>query len=56
LPDPSTVRRWAQRRLISVWCWIKIGVKGRHFLQTPTIAAWDLGAFCRILPIEARSP
>jgi len=56
LSDPSTVRRWAQRRLITVWCWIKIGTKNLHFLQTPTIAAWDLGAFGRILPIEARSP
>src|SRR5215472_8548387 len=56
LPDPSTVRRWAQRRLISLWCWIKAGVKNQHFLRTPTIRAWDLGAFCRILPIEARSP
>ena len=49
MPDPSTVRRWAQRRLLSVWCWIKIGVKDPHFLQTPTIAAWDLSALCRIL-------
>ena len=56
LPDPSTVRRWAQRRLISLWCWIKAGVKNQHFLRTPTILAWDLGALCRILPIEARSP
>jgi hypothetical protein len=56
LPDPSTVRRWVQRRLISVWCWIKLGVQDRHFLQTPTIAAWDLAALGRILPIEARSP
>jgi hypothetical protein len=56
LPDPSTVRRWAQRRLISVWCWIKTGTLGQHFLQTPTILAWDLSALCRILPIEARSP
>jgi Domain of unknown function (DUF6431) len=56
LPDPSTVRRWAQRRLLSLWCWIKIGVKDPHFLQTPTIAARDLSALCRILPIEARSP
>ena len=56
LPDPSTVRRWAQRRLVSLWCWIKAGVKNQHFLQTPTILAWDLGALCRILPIEARSP
>jgi hypothetical protein len=56
LPDPSTVRRWAQRRLISLWGWIKVGVKDQHFLRTPTILAWDLGALCRILPIEARSP
>jgi hypothetical protein len=56
LPDPSTVRRWVQRRLISLWCWIKTGVKDGSFLQTPTIAAWDLIALCRILPIEARSP
>ena len=31
-------------------------VKAEHFLRTPTILAWDLGALCRILPIEARSP
>jgi hypothetical protein len=56
LPDPSTVRRWAQRRLLSQWCWIKVGAHGGDFLRTPTILAWDLGALCRILPIEARSP
>ena len=56
LPDPSTVRRWAQRRLISVWCWVRAGTQGVRFLRTPTILAWDLGALCRILPIEARSP
>jgi hypothetical protein len=56
LPDPSSVRRWAQRRLVSVWCWIKIGVNNPHFLRAPTILAWDLSAVCRILPIEARSP
>jgi Domain of unknown function (DUF6431) len=56
LPDPSTVRRWVQRRLISLWCWIKAGVQHQRFLQSPTIVAWDLGALSRILPIEARSP
>ena len=56
LPDPSTVRRWVQRRLFSLWGWIKIGVQVRHFLRTPTIAAWDLVALCRTLPIEASSP
>jgi hypothetical protein len=56
LPDSSTVRRWAQRRLISLCSWIKAGVKDQHFLWTPTILAWDLGAFRRILPLEAKSP
>jgi hypothetical protein len=56
LPDASTVRRWTLRRLVSLWCWIRAGVKDQHFLRTPTILAWDLGALYRILPIEARSP
>jgi len=55
-PDPSTLRRWAWRRLLSVCCWVTAGVIGKHLFQTPTIVAWDLGAVCRILPIEARSP
>ncbi len=42
LPDSSTVRRWAQRRLLSVWCWVKAGAIGAHFLRAPTILAWDL--------------
>jgi hypothetical protein len=56
LPDPSSVRRWAQRRLLSVWCWLTTRAIGAHFLEVPTILAWDLGAVCRILPIEASSP
>jgi hypothetical protein len=56
LPDPSTLRRWAQRRLLSVYCWVKAGTIGVHPLLPPTIVAWDLGTLCRILPIEARSP
>jgi hypothetical protein len=56
LSDPSTVRRWAQRRLISLCYWLKAGIKDRHFLRAPTILAWDLGALSRILPFEARSP
>ena len=55
-PDPSTVRRWVQRRLLSVWCWARVGAPGARFLQTPTILAWDLACLCRILPLEARSP
>ena len=55
-PDASTVRRWAQRRLMSLWCWLGAGITGRHFFRTPTIVTWDLGAFSRVLPFEARSP
>jgi len=55
-PDPSTLRRWAQRRLLSVCCWGKTGAIAAYFLRAPTIVAWDLSALCRILPIEARSP
>jgi Domain of unknown function (DUF6431) len=55
-PDPSTLRRWAQRRLLSVCCWVQAGAIGEHLLRAPTILAWDLNAVCRILPIEARSP
>ena len=56
LPDSATVRRWAQRRLSSLWCWFKAGAHGDRFLWAPTILAWDLSAVCRILPIEASSP
>ena len=56
LPDPATLRRWAQRRLLSVCCWVQAGAIGAHFLRAPTIVAWDLGALGRILTIEARSP
>jgi len=55
-PDPSTLRRWAQRRLISLWCWIQAGAVGQGFLQIPTIVTWDFSVFCRILPLEAKSP
>jgi hypothetical protein len=55
-PDPSTLRRWAHRRLLSVWCWVSAGAMGVRFLRAPTIVAWDLSAVCRILLIEARSP
>jgi len=56
LPDPSTVRRWAQRRLVSLCCWVKVAVLGACFLWAPTILAWDWFAVGRMLPFEARSP
>jgi len=55
-PDASTVRRWAHRRLLSLWCWLWAGITGRQFLRAPTIVTWDLAAIRRILPFEARSP
>jgi hypothetical protein len=55
-PDPSTIRRWALRRLLSVACWLMGGVMSDAFWSSPTILAWDLAALCRILPLGARSP
>jgi hypothetical protein len=55
-PDPSTLRRWAHRRRLSVCCWVMAGVVRQQFFGAPTIVAWDLIALCRILPIEVRSP
>ena len=54
-PDPSTLRRWAHRRLISVCCWVKAGAIGRQFLRAHHRCLGS-HAVCRILPIEARSP
>jgi len=55
-PDPSTLRRWAFRRLLSVAVWLTVGMIVEPFLRSPTILAWDLAELRRILPIEARSP
>jgi len=59
LPDPHTLRRWAWRRLVSLWhgarLWIG-GLAAWRFLQAPTILAWDWVAAARILPLEAISP
>ena len=48
-PDPSTLRRWVHRRLLSVWCWARAAAPGEQFLQSPTILAWDLACLCHIL-------
>jgi hypothetical protein len=59
LPDPSTLRRWASRRLISLWCVAKAwiwGLRAWRFLQAPTILAWDWAAAGRILLLEVNSP
>ena len=54
--DPCTLRRWAHRRLLSVWCWLKVGSIAARVLKAPTIIAWDLIAACRILRSEVSSP
>jgi Domain of unknown function (DUF6431) len=59
LPDPSTLRRWAGRRLISVCSSLCSGLwkaLGWGFLNAPTILAWDFLAACRILRLEASTP
>ncbi|HMF92297.1 MAG TPA: DUF6431 domain-containing protein [Candidatus Angelobacter sp.] len=59
LPDPSTLRRWAWRRMISLWSAAKACLSGLsigQFWQAPTIFAWDWPAASRILLLEANSP
>lgn len=59
LPDPSTLRRWAWRRLISLWygakAWMR-GLMAGNFLRAPTILAWDWAAASRILLVKANFP
>jgi len=58
MPDPSTLRRWARRRLVSLWYGAKAWLRGFAWkiLQAPTILAWDWAAAGRILLLEANSP
>ena len=59
LPDPSTLRRWAWRRVVSLWCEVKACFWSRSawkILRAPTILAWDWLAVSRILLLEAISP
>jgi len=58
LPDPATLRRWAQRTLVSLfcrwtrfWCW-----QPDTLLLAPTILAWDWPSAGRTLHLEANSP
>ena len=48
--DPSTVRRWLQRRIESLWL-CAIG----RWLRPPTLFAWDWKAARRILIPETNS-
>ena len=59
LPDPSTLRRWAWRRMISLWSEAKACLSGLSvgkFLRAPTILTWDWPAASRILLLETNSP
>lgn len=59
LPDPSTLRRWAVHRVVSLWFWIHSRfwqVLGWKFFSVPTILAWDVLAVGRILRLEAKGP
>jgi hypothetical protein len=59
LPDSSTLRRWAVRRLTSLWSSLYEGLwrsLGWGFFNAPTILAWDFPAACRILRLEASTP
>jgi len=56
LPDPSTLRRWVQGRVFSLWSWARIAAAAEYLFSAPTILAWDLSAFCRMLRLEAKGP
>jgi hypothetical protein len=57
LPDPATLRRWAWRRLLSLYGSLKaLGFRWPSFLSAPTILAWDWPAAGRTLHLEANSP
>jgi len=59
LPDASTLRRWAFRKLVSLWFWIKTGlgaILSPTLFTASTILAWDFAAAGHILRLEANSP
>jgi hypothetical protein len=48
-PDAATLRRWFQRRLQSLYCWLRWAQQCHFDFQPPTILAWDWTAALRIL-------
>jgi hypothetical protein len=59
MPDPSTLRRWALRKLLSLHCGIQTPwwwLAWRNFWRAPTIFAWDWAAMGRNLRLEVTSP
>ncbi|MGI8741945.1 MAG: DUF6431 domain-containing protein [Bryobacteraceae bacterium] len=53
IPDGSTLRRWFERRLESLLCWLYLARQAPIF-RAPTILAWDWRAALRILIPEPR--
>jgi len=54
-PDAATLRRWFQRRVSSLDCWLRLLGSLRMWLAPPTILAWDWQWAIRIL-IPETSP
>ena len=52
-PDATTLRRWFERRLSSLCCWVRSCRKMRLFFRPPTILAWDWRVAARILIPES---
>src|SRR5215831_17187487 len=60
LLDPATLRRWAWRRLLTLFGSLKTlgfcSPRWPSFLSAPSILAWDWSAVGRTLHLEANSP
>ncbi len=52
-PDAATLRRWFERRVDSLRCWLRLLRPLRMWLTPPTIVAWDWPAALRILIPES---
>jgi hypothetical protein len=52
--DPSTIRRWACRRIESLW--VCAAARWTALLCAPTLFAWDFRAAARILTVESVPP
>jgi hypothetical protein len=51
--DPATLRRWAQRRCLSLWSWLGSRTSAVwRFLNAPTLLAWDCPAAARSLLVR----
>jgi hypothetical protein len=58
LPDPGTLRRWAWRRIVSLWHAMKVWMffpQALKLFQTPTILVWDWVASSRMLLLKVNS-